>query len=143
MEVDVTIELPGEAYLPRSYVPDLRAKIDIYRRLARTFDEDGLQAIKEELEDRFGKLPECVERLLELSRLKADMALWQLNSLHIEKPYFAFGYADRQRADQLVRQSNQELRLVDDASIYSTIPKGMTDADEIMALARKLLHAQP
>ena len=57
LEIDVVIELPGEAYLPRSYVPDLRAKIDIYRRLARTFDEEGLQAMRAEMEDRFGKLP--------------------------------------------------------------------------------------
>ena len=54
MEIDVTIDLPGEAYLPRDYVPDLRAKIDIYRRLARTFDEGGLLEIHQELRDRFG-----------------------------------------------------------------------------------------
>ena len=140
LEVDVIIELPGEAYLPRGYVPDLRAKIDIYRRLARTFDEDGLKAIKEEMEDRFGKLPECVERLMELARLKSDMALWQLNSIVIEKPYLAFGYTDRQRAEQLVRKSKKEIRLVDDSSLYSTIPEGMTDPDKLIAHIRKLLE---
>ena len=31
--VDVTLDLPGEAYLPRTYVPDMRLKIDLYRRL--------------------------------------------------------------------------------------------------------------
>lgn len=140
VEVDVTIELPGEAYLPREYVPDLRAKIDLYRRLARTFDEAGLTAITDELIDRFGKLPDCVRRLLELARLKSDMALWQLNSLHIEPPYFALGYTDRQRAEQLVRQSGKKLRLVDESSIYSTIPKGMNDPDDIISLARRLLR---
>lgn len=139
LEIDVTMELPGEAYLPRGYVPDMRAKIDIYRRLARTFDEAGLQAIRAELEDRFGPIPECVERLFELSRLKSDMALWQLNSIQIEAQYLAFGYQDRQRAEQLVRKSNKQIRLVDEVSVYSTIPKGMTEPDEIIALARKLL----
>src|SRR3989304_563925 len=33
--IDVNIDLPGEAYLPRGYVPDMRAKIDLYRRLGR------------------------------------------------------------------------------------------------------------
>lgn len=139
LQYDIKIELPGEAYLPREYVPDLRAKIDIYRRLARSFDEESLQAIKDELEDRFGKLPQCVERLLELARLKSDMAVWQLNSVNIEKPYLAFGYADRQRAEQLVRGSNQRLRLVDEDSIYSTIPNGISDPDQIIALTRDLL----
>ena len=39
--VDVNIDLPGEAYLPRGYVPDMRAKIDLYRRLARLTTENG------------------------------------------------------------------------------------------------------
>ena len=33
--VEVNIDLPGEAYLPRRYVPDQRHKIDLYRRLSR------------------------------------------------------------------------------------------------------------
>ena len=140
LEIDITIELPGEAYLPRDYVPDLRAKIDIYRRLARTYDEDGLVAIKEELQDRFGKLPECVDRLLELARLKSDMAVWQLNSLIVEHPYLAFGYSDRQRAEQLVRKSKKQLRLVDDESLYCTIPDGMEKhPDKLISHVRSLL----
>ena len=103
------------------------------------FDEEGMLAIKDELQDRFGKLPECVERLLELARLKADMTLWQLNSVIVEKPYLAFGYGDRQRAEQLVRKSNKRIRLVDESSLYTTIPQGMSNPDEIIALCRDLL----
>ena len=39
--VDVNIDLPGEAYLPRNYVPDMRAKIDLYRRLAQLTTRGG------------------------------------------------------------------------------------------------------
>ena len=31
--IEVDVDLPGEGYLPRSYVPDMRLKIDLYRRL--------------------------------------------------------------------------------------------------------------
>ena len=141
LEVDVTIELPGEALLPRDYVPDLRAKIDIYRRLARTFDEEGIAEIQAELEDRFGTLPMPVRRLLEIARLRGDMALWQLNSLHLEQPYLAFGYSDRQRADQLVRASGKQLRIVDDSSLYGTLPQEALDPDAIISQARSWLQA--
>ena len=40
--VDVNIDLPGEAYLPRRYVPDMRLKIDLYRRLARVGTQEEL-----------------------------------------------------------------------------------------------------
>ena len=37
----VTIDLPGEAWLPRDYVPDFRAKIDVYHRLSRAANRLG------------------------------------------------------------------------------------------------------
>ncbi len=35
LEIEVAVDLPCEAYIPRSYVPDMRLKIDLYRRMAR------------------------------------------------------------------------------------------------------------
>ena len=82
-----------------------------------------------------------MERLFALARVKADMALWQLTTLHVENPYLAFGYTDAQRAKQLARRSQGQLRVVDESSIYSTIPKGLTDPDELIQLVRTLLTA--
>ena len=43
-------------------------------------------------------------------------------------------------AEQLVRKNNRKLRLVDDTSIYCTIPKGMlTKPDDLIAFVRDLL----
>ena len=67
------------------------------------------------------------------------MSLWQLNSIAIEEQYLCFGYTDRQRAEQLVRKSKKHLRLVDESNLYSTIPNGMTDPDELIAHIRSLL----
>ena len=68
--VEVNIDLPGEAYLPRGYVPDMRSKIDLYRRLARLTTEAAVDDFASELADRFGPLPAVVEHLLELARLR-------------------------------------------------------------------------
>jgi transcription-repair coupling factor (superfamily II helicase) len=66
--VDVNIDLPGEAYLPRGYVPDQRSKIDLYRRLARLTTEARVDDFASELADRFGPLPPVAAHLLELAR---------------------------------------------------------------------------
>jgi len=44
--IDVRVDLPGEAYIPRTYVPDVRMKIDLYRRLARATDGQELVDLK-------------------------------------------------------------------------------------------------
>ena len=82
--VDVNIDLPGEAYLPRNYVPDMRAKIDLYRRLARLTTEAAVDDFASELADRFGPLPAVVEHLLELARLRIWAHGWGVQEIRLE-----------------------------------------------------------
>jgi transcription-repair coupling factor (superfamily II helicase) len=64
------LDLPLTAYIPESYVPDLTARLDIYKRLAKATDQAEARQIGEELVDRFGKLPKQVENLLYLLNIK-------------------------------------------------------------------------
>jgi transcription-repair coupling factor (superfamily II helicase) len=66
---DVTLDRP--AHLPDAYVPDEEAKLELYRRLARTGGSGEIQAVREELRDRFGPLPAEAERLLLVAELRA------------------------------------------------------------------------
>ena len=43
--VEVDVDLPGQGYIPRSYVPDMRLKIDLYRRMARVSSRSELADI--------------------------------------------------------------------------------------------------
>jgi transcription-repair coupling factor (superfamily II helicase) len=66
---DVTLDAP--AHLPDDYVSDDDAKLDLYRRLARAEQACEIQAVREELRDRFGPLPPDAERLLLVAELRA------------------------------------------------------------------------
>ena len=59
------------AHLPDEYVGDDAARLDLYRRLARAEQACEIQAVREELRDRFGPLPAEAERLLLVSELRA------------------------------------------------------------------------
>jgi len=59
------------AYLPDAYIGDDVAKLDLYRRLARANQPCDIQAVREELRDRFGPLPAEAERLLLVAELRA------------------------------------------------------------------------
>ena len=140
INADVDIELPGEAYIPRDYVPDMRLKIDLYRRLARSVGDEPIAEMRQEFLDRFGPLPECVERMLRLAQLKTEAAFWQLDQIHLEAPYLVLRYTDRGRANQLVRGKPGELRIVDEQSIYTTLtPDVLADADAIIETALSVL----
>ena len=66
---DVVLDQP--AHLPDEYVPDDAAKLDLYRRLARTVEPCEIAPVRVELRDRFGPLPAEAERLLLVTELRA------------------------------------------------------------------------
>jgi transcription-repair coupling factor (superfamily II helicase) len=57
--------------IPIDYVRDAVTRIGLYGRLARMATLDQIDAFEEELEDRFGAIPDQVETLLSLARLQA------------------------------------------------------------------------
>src|SRR5207247_9961165 len=57
--------------LSDEYVPDEAVKLELYRRLARAEAPSEIQAVREELRDRFGPLPDDAQRLLLVSELRA------------------------------------------------------------------------
>jgi len=57
--------------IPDDYVADLSVRLALYRRLAEIEDEREMDAFAAELVDRFGKLPQEVEHLLQVVAIKA------------------------------------------------------------------------
>jgi transcription-repair coupling factor (superfamily II helicase) len=65
------INLPLPVYLPEDYVPEESLRLQLYRRMAGLFNEEEIATMTQELEDRFGELPEPVANLLYQLNLKA------------------------------------------------------------------------
>jgi transcription-repair coupling factor (superfamily II helicase) len=122
--VDVNIDLPGEAYLPRNYVPDMRAKIDLYRRLARLTTEAAVDDFGSELSDRFGPLPEVVDHLLELARMRVWAHRHGVREIRIEDRFIVLHYTSREKLNRLVKRSEGRLRVADAASAYLPMANG-------------------
>lgn len=140
INTEIDIELPGEAYIPREYVPDMRTKVDLYRRLSRSFGPDAIAQMKAEFQDRFGPLPTPVRRMLQLAQLRTEAAVWQVDAIAVETPYLVFRYTDVSRARQLVNECELPLRRVDDRSIYLPLPADDLSPEELLELAMSVLR---
>ncbi len=138
--VDVTIDLPVAAYFPESYLPDMRTKIDLYRRLARIAAESELEDFKLELSDRFGPLPAPVEELIELARLRVWAHRRKIDQVHLEGRYAVLTYADRGELEKLRTRSGGKLRVADERCAY--LPLGSDDASTVLARLKALLRAE-
>ncbi|NLB60199.1 MAG: transcription-repair coupling factor, partial [Lentisphaerae bacterium] len=82
--IDLSTRAPlaeGAAFLPADYVEDERLRLGIYRQIAAASTEQEIQALREELRDRFGQLPLPLERLLQLAALRILAAARNISSI--------------------------------------------------------------
>jgi transcription-repair coupling factor (superfamily II helicase) len=66
----VRLDVNVDAYVPADYIPYEQAKIEVHRRVAGALEVADVERLREELEDRFGPLPEPLENLLALQRAR-------------------------------------------------------------------------
>jgi len=64
------INLRVPALIPEDYLPDVHARLILYKRIANAADQDGLNELQVEMIDRFGLLPEPAKHLIRLTLLK-------------------------------------------------------------------------
>ncbi|KRW67742.1 transcription-repair coupling factor [Pseudomonas sp. TTU2014-096BSC] len=64
------INLRVPALIPEDYLPDVHARLILYKRIANAADEDGLNELQVEMIDRFGLLPDAAKHLIRLTLLK-------------------------------------------------------------------------
>lgn len=67
---NTTIDLGIDAYLPSDYIYDSIQKIEIYKKTASAATFEDVAELEDELLDRFGELPDAVQNLLAVARVK-------------------------------------------------------------------------
>ncbi len=65
---EINLRLP--ALIPEDYLPDVHARLILYKRIASAADEEGLKDLQVEMIDRFGLLPEPTKNLVRITLLK-------------------------------------------------------------------------
>ena len=71
-EGSCTVDLDVDAFIPEEYIVNEIQKLDIYKRIAAIQNSEDADAMRDELRDRFGELPERVSNLLAIALIKAE-----------------------------------------------------------------------
>jgi transcription-repair coupling factor (superfamily II helicase) len=142
-EIEPEVQLGIPAYIPEAYIADVSQRLVVYKRLAGIRGVPDLEAIAEELVDRYGPLPPLVDTLLKMMELRR----W-LKDLRIvrarrrgEGVLLDFDAATPLRADRLVelaRTSRGRLRLRGEATLEVQI--AASDHDGVILELRTLLQ---
>ena len=69
-DTDIQIDLNVTSYIPDTYISDPGQKIEIYQSIALCKKEEDIANIIDEIIDRFGNMPDELENLIEIARIK-------------------------------------------------------------------------
>ncbi|HEX8455680.1 MAG TPA: transcription-repair coupling factor [Pyrinomonadaceae bacterium] len=69
-ETSVSLNLGVDVAISEDYISDMGQRLRTYKRIASARDDETLKQIRAETEDRYGRIPESVERLLSYARLR-------------------------------------------------------------------------
>ena len=84
-KIEVIIESDISMLIPESYIDDENIRLEIYQRLAAANSFDEIKSVKDELTDRFGKLPDEVVSLLKHIELKLMLGEKGFEKISIHK----------------------------------------------------------
>jgi transcription-repair coupling factor (superfamily II helicase) len=82
---DPEIKAPFPAFLAEDYVPDVHQRLSLYRKLSGCSDDQQVDALEEELRDRFGRLPDEAVNLLWLIRTKVHLRRLGIDAITVGK----------------------------------------------------------
>lgn len=79
------VETEAACFLPVRYIEDEALRVETYRRIAGLPTLEKVETLAGELRDRFGRLPDAVENLLQVSRIRIAASDLQLSEVDVQK----------------------------------------------------------
>jgi transcription-repair coupling factor (superfamily II helicase) len=143
-EITPEIHFRLPAFIPEFYVEDPAERLSLYRRLSLCHSDEEVEIIREEMVDRFGKMPIELSHLLEVIKVKILLTRLSIRKFE-ETPsqwVLTFDEATRvspQKVVELIHRGKGEYRLTPDSKLI--IEGGPGVKKDPFGAAKKLLQA--
>lgn len=96
-EIVTQIDISIDAYLPSAYIYDSIQKIEIYKKVAAVRSVEEAEDLREEMIDRFGDLPQAVDNLLAVARVKAIASACGIEQISQKGDDLTIKFAEREK----------------------------------------------
>jgi transcription-repair coupling factor (superfamily II helicase) len=119
------IRLPVNASIPADYIANDNQRLSVYKRLSLLEDEEAVEDIAMELQDRFGPLPQSLSNLLEVIRLKIWLSTisvqrFELKDGKVVVTFVPDGVISPEKVVDLIDQGRGKYRLTPEMRLLYT-----------------------
>ncbi|WP_202081450.1 transcription-repair coupling factor [Caldalkalibacillus salinus] len=144
---ELELDLHVDAYLPDSYIKDGKQKIEMYKKVHATRTQKDVFELEDELLDRFGTIPDPVQRLMSVAKVRAYAHHLNLESI-IQKQGVVRMLFEQNQNDkldggklfQIVTEFGRKVGLISEHQIGISVRiKGLAET-EWLSIIERLLH---
>jgi len=107
----MTLDIPGEASLPKTYVEAEDARLEAYRRLSSITTLEEMRDLRDEWLDRYGAMPPAAQGLLDLGELRVRCLGLGIRSLQVLPIKVGIRSKPLLKASPVTLSMSQQMRL--------------------------------
>jgi transcription-repair coupling factor (superfamily II helicase) len=138
---DAHVEINISAFLPKTFIPGDRQRMDVYRRLTRSSSLEMLHALEQDVKDAFGELPRQAIVLFALTELRLLAGLYGIESIIKKEPDVVLTVRDASKAQHALYGAPGTLRVIDEKTVYLRMPPSMLEPETLLLVLRNLMRA--
>jgi transcription-repair coupling factor (superfamily II helicase) len=135
------VDIGLTAFIPKTYIPADRQRMDVYRRLTRCQDLETVESLQKDMIDAFGEPPRQVVLLFALTEMKLLAGHFGVDKAIKHPPDVVLTVRDAQKAAYGLAGAPGTLRVVDEKTIYFRPPATYLEPDTLLMVLRNLLKA--
>lgn len=80
-DINTQMNLGVDTHIPEDYIYDMSQRLRTYKRIASARSDEELQRIRDEVADRYGRLPESVDNLFSYARIRREAEAMRIVSI--------------------------------------------------------------
>ena len=103
-EEETAVDIKLSAYIPDSYIEDSAQKVEIYQDIADCKNDEDIQNITDEIIDRYGDIPEEVNNLLKVIKIKNAAESKGIIKIQSKQMGVVFTFSENIFNEELVRK---------------------------------------
>jgi transcription-repair coupling factor (superfamily II helicase) len=143
-EITPEIHFQIPAFIPESYVEDPGERLSLYRRLSFSRSNEETDGLRDELVDRFGKIPQEAQDLLEVIKVKILLTRLGIKKLEERGSQLVLTFDESTRVPpkkivEVIRHGEGRCRMTPDSRLI--VEGGSSLRQDPLGTAKKLLQA--
>ncbi|HEY0009493.1 MAG TPA: transcription-repair coupling factor, partial [Tepidisphaeraceae bacterium] len=135
------VDIGVTAILPKTFIPNDRQRLDVYRRITRCTDVETVVALQKDVTDAYGEMPRQAILLFALTELRLLAGHFGIDKIMKKEPDVIFNVTDAKLASFAMTGAPGRLTVVDEKTVYLRMPPTFLEPDTLLLALTNLMRS--